>query len=584
MPLYAHRLGAVISFVILSVTSLTSQALPFSIGPVEGEFDSKLSLKNNWAVAKPNHHFIGSNNGGRGVSTTSDNGRLNFSKGDSFSRLYKGEHTLHLKYNDYGLVLSGQYWYDFVTKDQTQPFSNITDQGRYVSSRSSGAEWQQAFVYHHYQLADKQGTIRLGRQFLNWGEERFIGGGINVINPLDKREGWQADLDTRAKRLPVSLLSVSQQLTDNLSSEFFYQLDWRSDANGNCGSFFTDNDYTTHGCNNYLRTLRGTSRLSNTELANLTGVNINNEGVLVAREKDHRAKTSGQFGLAVHYYVDPLQTDLSFYFINYHSRTGFVNGRTANQAIINRANALADLAPEWLAGHSSYFIDYPENIRLYGLSFSKDIAADLIWRGEFSYRPNMPVQINTVQLFDRSLGTDNPIAGHQKIKGYDRKKVSQLQTSLSKTANQVMGAQEFNLTGSLGMVYVAGLGNDTRYGRDAVFGDTSNCTLASRYCEKQGFTTRFAWGYRIRAEWQYQDIWTPRLTFKPNITWLHDIQGYSPSNEAVFIKDRKAISLGVTAEYLKTYYTGINYTNFWGGRYNRWSDRDFMSVEMGLKF
>ena len=62
------------------------------------------------------------------------------------------------------------------------------------------------------------------------------------------------------------------------------------------------------------------------------------------------------------------------------------------------------------------------------------------------------------------------------------------------------------------------------------------------------------------------------------------MQGYSPSNEAVFIKDRKALSVGMTAEYLRTYYIGLNYTNFFGGRYNRWTDRDFMSVEAGLKF
>lgn len=582
MPSYQQPL--LIGSFLLSLYSLNTHALPFSIGPIEGQFDTELSLKNNWATTKPNHHFIGSSNGGRSFSSSSDNGRLNFKRGDSFSRLFKGKHRMQLKYGDYGLLISGQYWYDFVDKNQRQPFANINDHGRYVSSRSSGAEWQQVFAYHHYQIAGKQGTIRLGRQNLNWGEERFITGGINVINPIDTREGWRTDMDTRAERTPVSLLSFSQQLTDKLSAELFYQLDWRPAASENCNSFFADNDYTTHGCTNNLRVLRSTQQLSNNDLTALMGVNINQEGILLRREKDHRAKSSGQFGIAFNYYLDPIDTDFGFYFINYHSRTGFVNGRTANQSALNQTIGLGQLAPEWLAGHSSYFIKYPENIRLYGLSFSKDLSADFTWRGEFSYRPNMPIQISPVELFKNTISNTNTLTANQKMQGYDRKKVSQLQTSFTRKATEVMGANEFNLTVALGMVYIAGLGNNTLYGRDAVFGSADNCSIGTRYCEKDGFTTRFSWGYRVRGEWQYQDVLLPRLTLKPNISWLHDVKGYSPNNEATFVEGRKAVSLGVTAEYLRTYYVGLNYTNFFGGRYNRWADRDFATLEMGLKF
>lgn len=585
VPYFRQPMVVISLLACSSLLSLSVNALPFSIGSVEGQFETELSIKNNWSTTKPDHNLIGMNNGGRGFSQINDDGRLNFKKGDSFSRLFKGKHHLHLKYNNYGLVLSGQYWYDFVEKNQRQPFNNINDSGRYMGSRAAGAEWQEAFVYHNYQLADKQGTVRLGRQILNWGEERLIDGGINVINPIDTRWGWQSDLDTRAERMPVSLLSFSQQLTDSLSTEFFYQLDWRPTTVSNCGSFFSNSDITTHGCTDNLRALRSSSALSNSDLNALSGININSEGVMVRREKDRRAKAAGQFGFALHYYFEPIQADLGFYFINYHSRISFINGRTANQAAINQAAGLGGLAPEWLAGNSSYFLDYPENIHLYGVSFSKDLRADLSWRGELSYRPNMPVQINPVELFKTVIGQSvNVVHANQKIKGYERKQVTQLQTSLTKTANGVMGAEEFKLTGALGMSYVAGLGSKTLYGRDAVFGASSNCSYGSRYCEKNGFTTGYAWGYRIRGEWEYRDVWAPRLSLKPSISWLHDVQGYSPSNEAVFVEGRKAVTVGLTAEYLRTYSVGLNYTNFFGGRYNTWADRDFVSLEMGLKF
>lgn len=559
-------------------------ALPISIGSIEGQLDTELSLKNQWATTKPDHYFIGSSNGGRGFASTSDNNRLNFKKGDSFSRLLKGKNRLHLKYQDYGLVVSAQYWYDFVEKNQRQSFANISDRGRYSNSRGSGAQWQEAFIYHHYQIQGKQGTVKLGRQYLNWGEEQFFLGGINIINPMDYREGWRPDMDTRAERVPVNLLSFSQQLTDKLSTDLFYQLDWRSDADANCNSFFAMTDYTTHGCSNNLRVLEGSNQLSAGDLNALNGLNITPEGILVRRTKDQRPKTLGQFGIAINYYTEPLGADLGFYAINYHSRTAFINGRTASQSAINQAAGLAQLTPSWLAGNGSYFMKYPENIHLYGVSFNKDIRADLTWRGEFSYRPNMPIQVSPVELFNTT--TNGPIASiaNQTIKGYDRKRVSQFQTSIIQTANEAMGAEEFKLTSAIGMIYVAGLDNQTLYGRDAVFGNAYNCSALTNYCEKNGFTTRFSWGYRIRGEWDYQNIFISRLSLKPSISWLHDIQGYSPSNEATFVEGRKALSLGLKAEYLRTYYVSLNYTNFFGGRYNMWTDRDFASLELGLKF
>ena len=563
----------------LLLISLSAQALPFSIGTIEGDFNTELSLKNEWATNKPDHYYIGKNNGGRGLATTNDNNRKNFKRGDSFSRLLRGKHSILLKYQNSGLLVSGQYWYDFIEKNQRQSFANISDKGRYTESRSAGAEWQQVYAFHHYEIAGKQGTVKLGRQYLSWGEERFINGGINIINPQDNRWGWQSNMDTRAESLPVNLISFSQQMSDNLSTDFFYQLDWHPDATANCGSFFATNDYTTHGCND-LRVLQSNSQLSPVELSALKGVNINNEGTRINRGKDKRAKTSGQFGIALNYFLTPINADVGFYFINYHSRSGFTNGQSASQQIINQASTLGNLAPYLLAGHSSYFLKYPENIRLYGISFSKAINGNTTWRGELSYRPNMPVQISPIELFNQLTSTIIP----QEIKGYHRKPVSQFQTSLTQTANEIMGADTFQLTTALGMNYVGDLNNRTLYGREAVFGNAANCAEKTNFCEKDGFTSRFSWGYRLQGEWVYNDVWLPRLSLQPNISWLHDVQGYSPMNEGTFIEGRKVITLGLKAEYLKTYYAAINYTNFFGGRYNLWSDRDYASLEAGLKF
>ena len=48
---------------------------------------------------------------------------------------------------------------------------------------------------------------------------------------------------------------MSQTLTENLSAEGFYQLDWEKTVTDNCGTFFSQADVITGGCNDNLRLL-----------------------------------------------------------------------------------------------------------------------------------------------------------------------------------------------------------------------------------------------------------------------------------------------------------------------------------------
>ncbi len=110
-------------------------------------------------------------------------------------------------------------------------------------------------------------------------------------------------------------------------------------------------------------------------LLNNFGVNVNEEGVLVKRGPDRDARDSGQFGVAFHYNYEPLDTEFGAYFMNYHSRAPIFSARGASAGTYAAANALTPTPAVGLrslivAGNSSYFVEYPEDIRLYGLSFS----------------------------------------------------------------------------------------------------------------------------------------------------------------------------------------------------------------------
>jgi hypothetical protein len=633
----------------LAVSLASTLAAPafgvsFNIGEIEGQFDSNLSVGASWSTAKADKELIGSNNGGKGLSQTSDDSRQNFKRGETFSKIFKGIHDLELKYGDTGVFVRGKYWYDFELKDESRLFKDIDDHNRKEGAQASGAQILDAFVYHNYDIADQPGSVRLGKQVVSWGESTFIMNGINAVNPVDVAAFRRPGAEIKEGLIPVNMFYVSQSLTDNLSAEAFYQLEWDQTVVDNCGTFFAQADVVADGCTDNLAVLKSLTA------AQLTGLNTNiramntgfgrnvglisstSEGVIVPRRDDKDARDSGQWGLAFRYMFEPLDTEFGAYFMNYHSRTPVFSGVSPSADAFATANAIATASvgggANWLnrqivaaaagagastlAANGGYFMEYPEDIRLYGLSFSTTLPTGTAWQGELSYRPNAPVQLNTVDILYSGVrgltmtspgGPVNPYADASILSagadgllhGYNRKEITQLQTTFTHFFDQVMGAERLTLVGEIGWTHVGGLESQdkARYGRDPVFGSgplpNGACqTLSvgvkgspSKYCEKDGFTTSDSWGYRARAIWDYNDVFAG-VNLKPNVAFSHDVKGYGPNGQ--FTEDAKALSLGLDAEYQNTYTASLSYTNFFDGKYNTLVDRDFLAFSVGVSF
>lgn len=604
----------------LAVSLASSLAGPafgvsFNIGEIEGQFDSSLSVGASWSTAKPNRDLIGVNNGGKGLSQTSDDGHLNFKRGETFSKIFKGIHDLELKYGDTGVFVRGKYWYDFELKDEHRLYKDISDSNRKEGAQSSGGQILDAFVYHNYSIADQPGSVRLGKQVVSWGESTFIQGGINSINPIDVSAFRRPGAEIKEGLIPVNMFYVSQSLTDNLSAEAFYQIEWDQTVVDNCGTFFSQPDVIADGCNDNLRVLnkRSTVPLPGVVLPILEGqgVDINEEGVLVRRGPDRDARDSGQWGASLKYMFEPLDTEFGAYFMNYHSRAPIFSATGAAQQFYT-AGPIAALRPLIVAGNSNYFVEYPEDIRLYGLSFSTTLPTGTAWSGELSYRPNAPVQLSTTDILFAGVtplpgfGNASVLQGTpgQDLHGYRRKEITQFQTTFTHFLDQVMGASRLTLVGEVGVTHVGGLESksDARYGRDPVFGpgqlpngfcNTLNTSTATgggqtvanvnSNCNNDGFTTSTSWGYRARAIWEYPDVFAG-VNLKPNVAWSHDVKGYSPGPGANFEEGRKAVSLGLDAEYQNTYNASLAYTNFFGGDYSTVDDRDFLALSVGVTF
>ncbi len=173
---------AKVSVLAAAIGCATSgQAIDFDIGEIQGRFDSQLSVGASWGTSKPNSKLIDENNGGSGASSTGDDGRMNFKRGETFSKIFKGIHDLDLTYGDSGAFFRGKYWYDFELKDESRPFKQISDQGRSPAAKSSGFDLLDAFIYHNYRIGDRPGHVRVGQQVVSWGESTYIGGGLTVL-------------------------------------------------------------------------------------------------------------------------------------------------------------------------------------------------------------------------------------------------------------------------------------------------------------------------------------------------------------------------------------------------------------------
>jgi hypothetical protein len=351
------------------------------------------------------------------------------------------------------------------------------------------------------------------------------------------------------------------------------------------------------------------------------------------RRGDKLPPDTDQYGAAVRWYVPELNdTEFGFYFIQYHSRFPTVGGKTAEDTngdgVISTPEAIAT------GTGAAYFIEYPERIKLYGLSFNTTTAGGISLAGEYSFKEDAPVQLNSPDLVGAAFGRSpsgapgnvyNPIFQNRvpdsnsdgvidigdadaagflgtEQSGYDSFNISQLQFTAISFIDQVLGASRLAIVGEVGGTYVHDLPDvdELRYGRYdmAQFGLTPDyfpsdgvtaLTACGEInftggCDKEGYTTDFSWGYRVRASLTYNDVFAG-VNLTPQLAFSHDVDGYAPGPGANFIEGRQSVGLSVKADYLNQYSANLGYTTFYGNsRFNPLHDRDFMSFSVAYSF
>ncbi|MFZ3185841.1 MAG: DUF1302 domain-containing protein [Pseudomonas sp.] len=561
-------------------------AVPFNIGGLEANLDSRLALEVDWAMSAPDSDLIGTRNGGTAAAQTGDDGRLNFARGDAFSKRFDGWHGLELRQGDSGLFVRGHYWYDFGLMEQSLPLYDIDNHGRQPGAQASGGEILEAYGYHNYQLdgpeGELAGNLRGGKQLLRWGESHLLENPLNSINPLDRQALQRPAMPIEDGALPVNLLHLGQQLTPSLSAELFYQLDWQAEVQSNCGTYFAASDVQAQGCDTRLA-------VAGSDFAPQAAAGYR----YVPRLPDQEARDSGQYGVALHWQIEELGgSELGLYALNYHSRAAFFSTQVGQP--VGQVDPLSG------ATSAQYQMGYPEDIRQYGLSIARERGGTRLF-AQLSHSPNMPLQINgadlTLVALDPTAMAGNPLfssgyanaAAGSQLRGYQRHPMTQLQLGVTQVVEQVLGAEQLKLQAEVGGAHLNGVADSQlRFGRDGLYGlgqlpDNSQCgslnPQGDQACNEQGFYTEQSWGWRARASLDYADVW-PGLNLSPNLALAQDVHGYGPQ----FNQGSKALGVGLAAEFQNSYNASLSYNSFFGGAYNPRSDRDFMALSLGLNF
>ncbi len=602
-----------LSSISLALICPSAQAFDFGSGDFTGSFNSSLSLGASWRMEGANDDFLFHGNTGEPLGTgasvsTEDDGNLNYGAGDMTSLVFKGLHDLQLNYKSVGFFTRFKYWYDYELEEGNVAHGNsvngytpdqpLDDDGFSTLGSFKGIALLDAYFFTSFNAGAVPIDLRIGRQVVSWGESTFISNGINAANPVDVTALRRPGAELKEALLPVGMIYGSFGLTTNLNFEAFYQYEWARTELDACGTFFSHADPAPQGCN----ALTLTESIPDAE-------KLNPDDSLYHTDDDEPSN-GGQYGVSLKYFAEALgSTEFGLYYMNYHSRTPFYAGVNGN--IENPPVGVPLLDPNI---KPRYTYQFPEDIHLFGLSFNTNLAGWSVG-GEISYRPNMPLAINTIETtgaiaagiqapwstqLDAALAAGNGGT----VDGYDDVAFTQMQLTLIKSYYNVMGAGSFNLVGEIGGNYIDGMEDGQRYGRSSTFGIgafepvadpitgapvSCNSTTAigltpntvAQNCTNRGYITDYAWGYRLRASWNYSSVfWGVNLT--PSVVWSHDVEGVSPAPN--FNQGSKAIALALKGDYLQKYTADISYVTFFDGDYNTKTDRDFLALSVGVSF
>jgi len=580
--------GATASLLSLPITAM---AIPFQLGPIAGTIDTTVSAGVSMRTQDPDTSNIGITNGGTARSVNEDDGNFGFEKGDLTSANVKASHDLELKYQNYGVFSRVTYFYDHTSseadklqdrKDAAGRITTARQQGSYELGRrgrdrlGSEARLLDLFAYGNFDLAGRSLSVRAGKQVINWGESTFIGNSINVINPVDVSRLRAPGAEVKEALLPTPIISAQLQLTSDLSLEAIWLAAYDKTQIDPRGSFFSTNDFASDDGDKAVVSF-GRREDENEPTRVPAGANAGSASVWVPREATRDPdNTTNQYGFALRYFSEPLNnTEFGLYHLKYHSRTPLISAIRGGSTNVTSTTPTCATSPTTAGCRATFFSEFPENIELYGLSFNTTLFGEVALQGEYSFRPNQPLQKSGAEVLLTALGVPSsisatPRAAGSYIQGFDQVPMHQMQATLTRAFGPTLGAQQFVMLGEVGVTHLD-FDATQRYAAPGTAlpscGFATAATLAAvsnGSCQERvggGYASKDSWGYRLVNRLDFENV-IGAVQMSPRLVWSHDVNGNGPN----FTEKTKALSLGLGFNYLQRWQADIAYTAFIGGR------------------
>lgn len=589
-----------LAIVLASGASLPVQALTFgSEGQgVWGSFDSTLTYGMSQRLGSRDCSIIGNDSGGcnPGVNnelsryyntasgsgyanvdnnySNSDDGNLNYNKHDVHSHVLKGIHELSVKFGDGWSALGRVSWLKDFKMDNVRDVDLEHDAKRSSSERFDLLD---LWVAKGFDIGQMPAKIKVGNQVISWGEEIFFSGGINQINAYSLPKFSTPGTQLKEVFIPAQMVSFNLGLTDSLSLESYYQFKWNEFDLNASGTYFGNGDIVGEGNRPiYLSTdvvdgLLGvgtcaastpTGRCGAPRISGLTDAQLVAAGLAIPYAGKDRPKDGGQYGVALRWMADAIETEFGLYYQRYHDKTPFVGYTGNNTLVVN-----------------SYYLSYGEDRDLYGVSMNTMVGPVAVG-AELSYRPEDSVSVDPTVPFGSSgsLGFDeNSVYDVGRHPGFVTEKKWQFDINATYSFSHsdplgfipaTLGADDALLIGEVVAVRYPSL--DT---------DGSVPYLLADY----SLPDKAAWAYVISSALNYQDAFGTGITMTPQLDLFHEVSGNSPNG--TLVEGRKSLTASLFLNYQSRWKGGIQWVNYWGGGdLNGIKDRDFISANISYSF
>lgn len=605
-----HRLRRAIC-VIAGLGSWTAAAAyDFEWNDLRVNLDSELSFGGALRAEERRAEATGIANGGEADSTNGDDGNLAFEKGDVVTAASQLTSGLTLAVGNFGIYTRGRYLVDPVLRDEvlfdTADYLPNLDkefglaeldrkQTQVRDQVGETTELQDAFTFGRFQLAGHGIGFKVGRQALKWGESLRFDHGLGALQAQDLNRRHVPGQALEESARPAGMGWLSLGLTRKLTVEGFYQYEWRRTVQEAAGTFWSTSDLVGAGATqlnlgfgrlgeNQATPLRfddaalpGLNCLEDTLLI-LLPVPCPSLGSTIPRTADVVPDGGREYGFKAQMPIAALNgLDIAVQTARYHSRLPVLSGTT-----------LTTLASP--ADTASYFVEYPEDIRLYGLSFNGGLGfVDAAIQGEYTYKDGQPLQADDIELLLALLGKPSQLnpagaVGNRYVAGWRRHQVSEWALGLSHAFGPAFGYDLLVVEVEAAGTYVHDLPalDVLRYEGPATYapGDALVATTEGVAPQNGGYPTASSWGYRVQARPAWYNLVGP-FSLELKLRFDQDLDGITPAPLSEFVEGRRQGSAIMGLSYHDAWTLDLGYTDYFGGgAQNLLADRDYYEASL----